>query len=150
MPAYRERAAQPCCNIMDYWFLKSARAYTRRIRAQINEHGRVGWSAPRDLKKGDLALVYEMGQPDDVTDLPGRKQIGWLLRATAEAEPDPDWRWGSYYEGFPLSRPLPLAEAKESERFARGPGRFMRGGHQSLDRATWTELASLIDRSNPG
>jgi hypothetical protein len=133
------------------YLLIAARVYTRRIRDLINEVGLVGWSAPKHLRRGDLALLYEMGKPDDPDDVPGRKEIRWLLRALTDATSDREWGSAADFEGFPLRRPLSLDDAKvECPAFASGPARSLQGRHRKLEPEVWTEIVRAIDRRNPG
>lgn len=135
----------------NHYLLTAARVFTRQVRAEIRKYGDVQWSAPAKLQAGDVAFLYEMGKTDEVDDIRGRMQIGWLLRATSDAEPDERWRYMATFEGIPLRTPLSLDAAKHaSKAFSEGPGRMMIGGNKTLTPTIWQELSQAIANVNPG
>jgi hypothetical protein len=123
--------------------------YTRDIRYKLNHYGLFEWSAPRDLRSGDLALLYEIGKPDDKKDLRDRKQIGWPLRAISDAFPDPEERWGwvAKFEGVAIPRTLRYRKPRRVV-VLRGSGRTCRGGHRRLVPPVWRDLVRLVGKGN--
>lgn len=134
---------------MAYWLFKSARDYTRMLVPFVLQGRATSWSAPPTIDCGDLALLYEIGEPTDPLDAQGRKHIEWVLRAQSTAVPDDKWPYVAEFEMAPLV-PLPLHIAKRSRRFAEGPGANMQGSYNELDSAIWKDLVKLIDVQNPG
>jgi hypothetical protein len=132
-----------------YYMLIAAREFSRGIRDEMIALGYAGWSAPADLRAGDLALLYEKGKPDRGSDLRGRMQFGWLMRAVTEPKWHPEWGSTARFEAYPFHRPLPLAEAKQVRRFAEGPGKMLIGGHRHLDEPTFRALLARTARLNP-
>jgi hypothetical protein len=133
-----------------YWLFIAARASTRQIRSALNREGSTAWSAPRDLRAGDLALLCNLDGQEEARELPGRMQIEWLLRALSDAIPDSQRKWSATFEGVPLPRPVALADAVEGHRFADDPGEALEGQHRWLERDTWRELTERIDERNVG
>jgi hypothetical protein len=129
------------------WLFQAARVYTRNIRYDLEEDGAVKWSAPRDLMPGDLALLYEMGKRDQPGDPQGRKQIGWILRACSSVRSDRRWGYAADFEGFPLTHPLSLTDAR---RVAGFPKSLQGISHRKLDEGGWNGLLSQLERRNDG
>jgi hypothetical protein len=132
---------------VQHWLFQAARVYSRNIRYDLEEGGAVKWSAPRDLMPGDLALLYEMGKRDQPGDPYGRKQIGWLLRACSDVRPDRKWVHAADFEGFPLTHPLALADARGVRGF---PASLQGISHRKLPERDWDRLMSRVERQNEG
>ena len=125
---------------------ETTRACSRR---SCSRAAQTSWSARPTIDPGDLARLYEIGDPTDPLDAEGRGHIEWVLRARSTAVPDNKWPYVAEFEMAPLV-PLPLHIAKRSRRFAEGPGANMQGSYNELEPALWTDLVKLIDVQNPG
>ena len=59
----------------NYWCLVSSRFYTWGIRQHVLDHGGFGWSAPAELRQGDLVILYEKGKPAGIGGVPGSHDV---------------------------------------------------------------------------
>jgi hypothetical protein len=150
MRTSRIAESQPSPKLLEQrWLFVAARAFTRSIRKALDAHGEVVWSAPKKLRPGDLALLYEMGKPDGPGDPSGRKEAGWILRARSRPRPDPTWSYVADYDGAPLSHPLALREMRRA--FSDGSSLNLKGTrHRRLSVDQWNALLRLIEERNKG
>lgn len=87
---------------MAYWLFRSARDYTRRLVPFLLQGRATSWSAPPTIDPGDLALLYEIGDPTNPLDAGGRKHIEWVFRARSRAVRNDKWPCVAEFEMAPL------------------------------------------------
>ena len=131
-----------------HYLLIAGAKYTRGLRAYLREEGdnTIWWSAPADLKAGDLALLYEAGRTAEHDGPLGRQWVEWIVHALSDAEPDPTWGHVALFEAAPLRSPLHLAAARSA---AADFPLSLQGKSRKLSAETWDLLLAAIVRSNP-
>jgi hypothetical protein len=135
-----------------HWFLVADRTYTHDLAER--DSWILNWSSAPTMKRGDIAVLYERGRRDFADQPPGRKEIGWVLRALSE--PASDRRWGNvtWFRAEALHFPVPLAKAKSS-RSVRNWGAMrasLQGSNGTFEMPSrvWRGLRNEVEEYNPG
>jgi hypothetical protein len=134
-----------------HWLLVADRASTRDV-AEVGATSRLEWSCPPNLERGDIVLLYERGKRDFADQAPGRKEIGWVMRALSEPRPDVEWGYMAWFDVQALKFPLPLTQAKTSASVRnwwviRGSLQG-HGGNFEIPRTVWRALRRHIESRN--
>jgi hypothetical protein len=138
-----------------YWCLVASRYWTWGIREHVIKHGEFEWSAPGDLRRGDMVILYEMGKRPIGGGMKGRKMFPVIGRAETDARPDDRWGHMARFSAIALEPPITYEEVRDDpEIFDAWPALrrkfFANGGNHSIPAAVWDRLIARVDRRDPG
>ena len=139
----------------NYWCLVSSRFYTWGIRQHVLEHGGFGWSAPADLRKGDLVILYERGKPAGTGGFRGRMMFPIIARADCDAAPDDLWGHYATFTAVVLQPPVTWDELKADPEVANAWPAFQsnlrgNGGNHAIPSDVWHRILEHAESRDPG
>jgi hypothetical protein len=124
------------------------------MREEVLREGRMGWSVPAELRKGDLVVMYERGRPAGPGGLKGRMIFPIIARAETDARPDDNWGHWAEFSAVALEPPITWQDVKADPTASDWPA-FQRrlhgnGGNHAIPPAAWDALVTLADKRDPG
>ena len=124
------------------WVAKPEYYESNDLEPGLDSYGT--WSCHRDTKKGDLVFLWRTSP---------KKDIGYLIRAESEAEPDPDW--GHICEYKPLYKfknPVTIKDLHDNSDFhdwGAYRGHFQRKSF-IIPLKHWAKINLIASEKNPG
>ena len=138
-----------------YWCLVSSRYWTWGIREHVIKHGEFEWSAPGELRRGDMVIMYEMGKRPIGGGMPGRRMFPVIGRAETDAYPDDRWGHMARFSAIALEPPVTYEEVRDDpailERWEGLRNKlYSKGGNHSIPQDVWRRLLEHVDARDPG
>ncbi len=139
----------------NYWCLVSSRFWTWGIREHVVKHGEFEWSAPAELRRGDMVILYEMGKRPINGGFKGRMMFPVIGRAETDAFPNERWRYMARFSAIALQPPVTYEEVRDDPAiFEAWPA--LRGklqsklGNHVVPPEVWRLLIEHVERRDPG
>lgn len=120
----RRAVPTPPPGARQHWLLVASRQSTQGINSKLGGGQTVDWTVSRELRAGDLALLFERGKPERPDSTPGRKEIVAILHALTDAEEDywyEDLAWWAELDGVPVYPRIDIGQLRDEPRLESWP-----------------------------